>query len=272
MIDTLSVKKRDSMLSAAANGTNPAPNATLANNQIRIAANTISTSFLNGVHTFVFSPTMRYLLPNNASFSAQRTSSKPYIKGIAESYTLLPNDGSVWWHRRIVFASKRLYAEAVTGLAGNGVIQAQPDQSTTTTRKLRDMSSDPGSTGYSTLSTDLSVDIFHGIYTVDWVDPMRAKLDKTRITVLSDRLVTLKSGNDAPAPRIVKHYTSVNKTIVYQDEENGITMSVSPFSVTSKSGLGNIYVYDLFECPVPINTTTSTLTISTQQTLYWHEK
>lgn len=271
MINMLSKKKRDIMLSAAASGNNPAPDATLSGNTIRILANTVSSSFLSGIHTFVFCPAQRYLVPNNADFVAARTSTRPYYTGIAERYTLVPNDASLWWHRRVVFASKTLYAEAVTGLAGNGVIAAQSSATTTTQRKFRDMSSDAGAS-YSTLATALVTDMFAGIYTTDWNDPMRAKLDRARITVLSDRLTTVKSGNDSSCPRICRHYTSINKTVVYQDEENGVTMSVSPFSVTSKSGLGNIYVMDFFECPAPIGTTTSSLYVSSEQTLYWHEK
>lgn len=267
----MSRKKRDVMLSAAASGTNPPPNTGLTQNRIRLGAATISTSFLSGVHTFLFLPTQRYLVPNNASFVAARTASTCYLKGIAERYTLLPNDPSVWWHRRVVFATKVLYAEAVSSLAGNGVIAPQPDASTTTTRKFRDMSSDNGA-GYSTVATALATDIFEGVYTTDWVDPMRAKLDRTRITVLSDRLVQIKSNNDSPAPRIVKHWTPINKSIVYQDEENGTTMSVSPFSVNSKRGIGNVYVADFFECPVPNSTTTTTLTLDSEQTMYWHER
>lgn len=271
MIDMLSRKKRDTMLSIAAPGTNPQPNVTPSVPTIRINASTTTTTFLAGVHTFCFIPSQRFLVPNNADFVAARTSTRPYYVGLKERYTLVPNDASLWWHRRIVFASKTQYFESTVGLATNGVVAAQPDATTTTTRKFRDMSSDLSST-YSTVATALVTDIFLGIYTTDWNDPMRAALDKARITVLSDRLVTVKSNNDSPAPKICRHYTPIKKTLVYQDEENGNTMSVSPFSVNSKAGIGNIYVIDLFECPAPIGTTTSALTISSEQTLYWHEK
>lgn len=259
------------MLSAATSGKNPNPSSAFSANQIVLGAATTSTTFLPGVHTMVFVPTARFLIPNNGAFTAMRTSSSIFVKGLAETYTYLPNDSSVWWHRRIVFASKRVYAEDVSTIAA-GAIDAQDVASAVTYRKFRDMSSDPGSTGYSTLATNLVTDIFKGILTTDWLDPMRAGLDRTRITVLSDRLCQLRSGNDTACPRIIRHYTPVNKSIVYQDEENGTNMTVSQYSTDAKPGLGNIYVMDFIECPVPLGTTTSTLTVGSQQTLYWHEK
>lgn len=271
MIDKMSRKKRDTMLSVATTGKNPNPSSAFSANQIVLGAATTSTTFLPGVHTMVFCPTARFLTPNNGAFTAMRTSTSIFVKGLAETYTYLPNDSSVWWHRRIVFASKHVYAEDVSTIA-SGAIDAQDATNTPTYRKFRDMSSDPGSTGYSTLATNLVTDIFKGILTTDWLDPIRAPLDRTRITVLSDRLLQLSSGNDTARPRVIRHYTPVSKSIVYQDEENGTNMTVSQYSTDAKPGLGNIYVMDFVECPVPLGTTTSTITIGSNQTLYWHEK
>nr|QTE03668.1 MAG: capsid protein [Gemycircularvirus] len=273
MINTLSKKKRDTSMSAAASDeTNPGPEAPFTGLNVRVSAATGTNTLLPGVHSFLYVPTERFLAPNNAYYVAQRTASNPFYKGISETYTFLPNDSSVWWHRRIVFATKRRYEQEIEQLANGGYFAPGTSSTQNTRRKLRDMSMSDGLDGFEAIQANLIADVFRGVFNVDWFDSMRAALDKTRITVLSDRLTTIKSQNDSPAPRIVKHYTPINKTVVYADEESGQTMQPSQFSVESKTGLGNIYILDLVECPVPTDTTTTTVSFGSTQTVYWHEK
>jgi len=272
MINMLSKKKRDTMLSSAAAGTNPSPEDPPDGSSIVISAETGTTNVFPGVHSMLYNPSARQLTPQNATFIAQRTNTYCYYKGISERYTLLPNDNSVWWHRRIVFSTKRRYAEEDTVTAGSGTLAPAVTGTGITRRKFKDMSSSTGLDGFNVLLTFIQNDVFQGTFNIDWVDPMRAKLNREKITVHSDRMTTLRSGNDVSAPRITKHYTPINKTLVYSDVENGQTMSSSPYTVQSKPGIGNIYILDLFECPVPNDTTASTLNITSQQTVYWHEK
>lgn len=260
------------MLSAAPVATNAAPDAIVVlGQQATIRAATGVTNFLNGVHSFLNVPTYRTLSPNTGAFVAQRTAIDPYYVGLAERYSIIPLTANVWWWRRIVFASKRDFGGELQLATAIG---AQSSPGALTQRNFRDMSQVPGTTtnNYGQLLTNVITELYEGIFTVDWIDPMRAKLDNSRVTVINDRLRTVKSNNDFPGPKVYNTYVPIKKTVVYQDEENGTNMSVSPISVTSKRGLGNIYVLDLFEMPANASATTDTMQISSQQTLYWHEK
>nr|QTE03616.1 MAG: capsid protein [Gemycircularvirus] len=267
LTDKMATKKRDIMVSSAVTGTNPVPGGAASLNPIRINGATTNPS-ASGVHMMMFLPTYRYLQPNNAAYIAFRTSSRPYLKGIAETYSFLPNDGSVWYHRRIVVASKFVFTSDI-GASQSTSAQAGPGANSF--RRFTDLTGQ--TTGVYQTTWDLVQDqLFQGVKQTDWNDQMTAKVDNTRFTVLQDKRYALTSGNAAPRPYFRKHYVKIEKTIVYDDEENGTSISPSPYSVDSKPGIGNVYVFDLFEAPVPIDTVTSTLSISSTQTLYWHEK
>jgi len=152
----------------------------------------------------------------------------------------------------------------------NAAIGAEPASGDITRRVFRDMSY--GSTGpWQELAVTLIGLLFKGTIGVDWQDPMKAPLDKTRVNIHSDRFTSISSGNDVPRAKIVKHYTPIRKTLQYNDEENGTAVDVSPFSVDSKIGIGNIFVADFFHCPAP-SETTDEMTITTNSTYYWNER
>lgn len=273
MIDIMSKKKRDTMLSSSGSGVNPPPDAQPSSTSTILAAFTSSANLFGaGIHSLLFAPTQRALTPSNATFVAQRTSSQCYYKGFAETFSFTPNDNSVWWHRRIVFSTRRRYAEENIVTSGSGILAPAVTGTGISRRKFKDMSETTGLDGFSDIQALIVADVFRGTHNVDWEDPIRAKLETSRITVHSDRLTTLKSANDVSAPRVVKHYTPINKTLVYADLEQGQTMQSSPYAVNGKQGMGNVYILDLFECPVPNDTTTSVLNVSSQFTSYWHEK
>lgn len=262
----MSRKKRDVSLSVAAPGNNPAPTATPSGTGINIQAQSVSP-FLPGLHSFLYCPTYRFLSPNNADFVALRTSTKPYLKGLNERYDIIPSDSSVWYWRRIVFASKD--RQLVPTLIQSS-IGAQATAGATSTRPFRDQSGE--STGnYQTLISQLIDRVFVGVYTTDWNDVFTAKIDRTRITPISDKFRKITSQNQSPNPTIRRCYTPMNKTIVYDDEENGTSMSVSPMSTEAKPGIGDVYVWDLFQAPNAL-LATSGLNIANTSTLYWHEK
>lgn len=256
------------MLSAAATGTNPSPqNTTVPGQVLTINATTTNTSAAN-VHMIFFSPTYRFLVPNTYAYLAARTSTRPYIRGIAENYALVPNDSTLWYHRRIVVACKEVVGNtpAVSQVTG-----AQAIAGATSYRQMHDITGD-SSSAFSATWDFIQDQLFQGVKTTDWSDQMTAKVDNARFTVIADARYALSSANAASRPRFKKFWTPINKTIQYDDEENGTSITPSPFSIDSKPGVGNIFVLDLFEAPAPISTTTSTLSISSTQTLYWHEK
>jgi hypothetical protein len=62
----------------------------------------------------------------------------------------------------------------------------------------------------------------------------------------------------------------MNKTLVYDDDEAGGQTSQDYFSVSSKAGMGDYYVMDIFQCPN--GNGSDNLTVSPEATLYWHER
>lgn len=171
----MSKKKRDTMVSAAATGVNPAPTAgPVLSAPLVIKPGTTSTYF-PGVHALVFCPTYRWLQPSNAEYVAQRTSSRPFYKGFSESFEFIVNDGSQWYHRRIAFCTKDY---ALLPLLMRASVGAQETAASPTERIMRDMSGET-SGNYQQALTNLYGEIFEGIATTDWANPMTAKLDSS---------------------------------------------------------------------------------------------
>lgn len=257
------------MMSAAGDPVNPNPNSTTVDGPMIIDGTTVS-AYHGGYHMTLQCPSHRFLSPNNAAYLSYRTDTRPFIKGLSETYFLNPSDAAVWEHRRIVFATKSTFVAAV--LPNIGAQTAAGDASSR--RQFRDMSG--VTTGnYTTLQQQLYDIVFAGVDTVDWRNPMLAKTDKARIDVYSDVKYSIFSGNAVGRSKYKKFYTPINKTIQYDDEENGLAISPSAVSVQDKRGMGNIFVLDLFVVinpAVPGTPASSQLSISSQQTLYWHEK
>lgn len=270
MIDRMSTKKRDTMVSAATAGAFPPPS-TIPTSGTPLTMYNTSVDGTN-LHALLWCPTYRFLVPSNAAYEAFRTSSKPFIKGLSETYTMLPNDSSVWWHRRIVFSYKAPFSTT----AFMSAIGAQSNSTVNTSyRVMRDLSGETTGT-YQDAKVRVEDLLFQGTSGTDWTNAYSASLDRTRVNIISDTRTNLSSGNAAPKPRVVKRYVSINKTLVYDDDENGLSMTPSPLSVQTKQGMGNLFVYDMFFCPAPItpgsNAGATSMTLASSSTLYWHEK
>lgn len=269
MIDMMSVKKKDTMMSQAAVGINPNPNSTVVSGGLLITDTTTST-YHAGIHMTLQIPSYRFLVANNSAFKSFRTSTRPFIKGLFEQYQIAAADASVWEHRRIVWSSKDVYSATVA--ANIGAMSAQGDA--VSYRVFRDMSG-VTSGNYTDLQTRLYDVVFQGIDSVDWRTPFLAKVDRSRVNLLSDTKYQISTNNAVPRTKYKKFWTPINRTIQYDDEENGLNVSPSPISVSSKSGMGNIFVLDLFQCVNKDPATTAgnaVLQVSSSQTLYWHEK
>lgn len=259
----LSRKKRDTMLSAAFAGSNPSPESPV-NPGTPLVMN--QTNPNGRVHMTLANVSHRYLVPNNSSYTAYRTDTTTYVKGFAQTYTIIPSSSTCWWHRRIMFATKEIYSTVEIQQS----IGVQSFTGSTTNLPMRDLGNTTEGP-YDQLRNNVLGEIFSGTGGVDWISPFRAKTDRTRVTILSDRSFNYSSGNEAPKPRIIKTYDAINKSLVYSDVENGLSMTPSPLSVDSKRGIGNIYVVDFYFCPAP-DEAEDALTVSSQSTYYWHEK
>jgi len=264
LINVMSRKKRDSMLSGAFDGLNPSPESPVTGG---IALQMNQTNANGRVHMTFANVSHRYLVPNNAAYRAYRTDTRTYVKGFSQTYTIVPTSSSCWWHRRIMFASKELFT-TVEVQQSIGAQSFQGDSATVLRmRDLGNITEGP----YNDLRNAVLDRLFSGTGGIDWISPFRAKTDKTRVTVLSDRSFNYSSGNEVSKPVIRKVYDAINRTVVYDDDEDGLSMTPSPLSVDSKSGLGNIYLVDFFFCPAP-DDPDDALNVSSQATYYWHEK
>lgn len=258
-------KKRDTYLSGAGEGSNPDPS--LPVNAAQPFTIRAATTFgAQRIHATLYNATHRFLVPNNYNYASSRTATSTYVVGLKETYRFVPNNESVWWHRRIVFSYKS--AIGIPDIAQEMGVQASPQA--TTVRPFRDLSgsSDPN---WAAATTQVYGLVFQGEVGVDWQDPMKAKTDRSRVNIHSDKFTTLRSGNDTAAPALRNHYTPIKRSVVYDDREQGTSVIPSPFSVDSKLGLGNIFVFDLFHCPAPEDDGVD-MAISSNSTYYWHEK
>lgn len=267
LTNAMAKKKRDTYLSAAAPGSNPDP-ASVVNRGQSITLNQGTVLGTQRIHFTLYNATHRFLVPNNYAYAASRTATRTYAVGLKEVYRLIPNTNEVWWHRRVVFS----YKSALGPTSIQQDLGVQASAAAVTTRPFRDLSGETLSNGpYSTLAAQAYSYMFKGTSGVDWGDPMRAPIDTARINLHSDTFRKISSGNDVSNPRLARHYTRINRSVVYDDEENGTDVIPSPFSVDSKPGIGNIFVADFFHCPAP-GDPESSLEVSSSSTYYWHEK
>lgn len=195
-----------------------------------------------------------------ASDEATRTSSTCYMKGLREDCQITTSDGLPWQWRRICFTLKG------TALSSTQVTGYQLTEFGTQGVK-RVVNTAFGSTAVGAIQAL----VFRGQAGVDWSNLMTAPLDHTKINIKYDKFRSIKAGNDAGTIRDYKLYHPMNKNLVYDDDENGGKMTTSAFSTTSKPGMGDYYVIDLFQ-PRTGGTASSVLRFEPTATLYWHEK
>ena len=198
------------------------------------------------------------------SEQATRTSQSCYIRGLAERIEINTNDGTPWQWRRIVFRMK-----------GIRFFQAGQDETEDRLLYLRN-----GSDGYGRLVTDWSETsavstvnafVFKGRQGDDWTSPNEAHVDTQRVSVMYDKTVHIRTGNDSGVTRIYRRWHPVNKNLVYNDDEAGSTEETSHFSTEGKRGCGDVYVMDLFTCS-EFAPNTARMNFKPQAALYWHER
>jgi len=200
----------------------------------------------------------------------QRTRSDVFFVGAKEKISIRTNTSAAWRWRRIVFTHKGL----LPGFEFDDL--ARTFFQVTTASGLVEMQRPVVALPFP-LTASLYEYVFRGfgVNNVsapprDWVDPMTAPVDTTRILVMSDMVKTINSGNDAGIVRTFNMWHPVRKNINYADNENGGEMTSSPLSTTSRLGIGDIYVMDL----ITGNTEDAgdILDWLPTSTVYWHEK
>lgn len=198
--------------------------------------------------------------------SATRTSSTPYMVGLSERIEIQCNTGMPWQWRRICFTMKGP-SLVPTSTASSAVFSTNAETSNGWARMMNQVLGNPGQNPMY----GLMVPLFKGQVGSDWIDPMTAPTDNSRVTIKYDKIVTLASGNEDGFIRTYKRWHPMKQTIVYDDDETGGGTTVSVQSTEGKAGMGDYYVMDMFRARQG-SAVSDQLTVRPQSTLYWHEK
>ncbi|QCQ85163.1 capsid protein [Finch associated genomovirus 6] len=193
---------------------------------------------------------------------AARTSQSCYMVGLSEKIEVQCNTGMPWQWRRICFTSK----------GGSLVAQSTSFSVVTETsngfaRVMNQIAGNPALNPQYQLYTIL----MKGQVGTDWIDPITAPTDNSRVTIKYDKTITLASGNEDGFIRTYKRWHPMGKTLVYDDDELGGGTNPGQFSVDGKAGMGDYYVVDIFRARQG-STSSDQLSVRPQATLYWHEK
>lgn len=187
---------------------------------------------------------------------ATRTATTCFMRGVKERIEIQCSNGVPWQWRRICFTVKSLFLSVSSSfnvriLTSNGYA------------RVMNQVPNPG--------TQLYPMLFKGLNSSDWNDAMIAPVDTTRVTVKYDKTLTIASGNEDGCIRAYSRWHAMNKNLVYDDDELGAGEVTNDFSVTSKAGMGDYYIVDIFRARIGA-AATDQLSINPQATLYWHEK
>jgi hypothetical protein len=189
-----------------------------------------------------------------------RTSSTCYMRGLKEKITFSTNDATPWLWRRIVFYSKNPSLRASTTGAGNTFSPIQEN-----------------SAGYARVVNQPVIGgayddvIWKGTQNTDWDDFMTAPIDNRRVDLAYDKTISIAPGAQGGVYRSYNRWHPINKSIVFDDEEQGGVENQSSWSVLDKRGAGDMYVIDVFK-PGASLAGSSVLYFKPEATLYWHEK
>lgn len=215
-------------------------------------------------YAFLWCATARGMT-NSAASVGGRTVLDPFMVGLRETIEIQVTSGVPWQWRRICFRTKRDMTAALGNTANTGYYTPTSDGSA---RRTVSNLTGNRNTGEQYALYEL---LFQGQNDTDWVDPMVAKVDTTRMSIVSDTIKTLSSGNEAGIIRKFKRWYPMRKTLVYNGDESGSGVLSADFSTKDAPGMGDFYVVDLFRARYGAPAS-AVLTFSPQATLYWHEK
>lgn len=199
---------------------------------------------------YMWCPTYR----QNGATSAynRRGKTRTYFRGIKENVELfLPSACPLQW-RRIVVSSPLNVVNTVSYDTAN-VFQ----QGRTQTPQ------------FSSYFAFLEV-IMQGTFGIDYNNHFTAKIDTKRARVMYDKVRTISPKTTKGAIQKFKFWHPVNKSLIYDDEEEGGNINSSPWAVQSP-GNDNVYVIDLF-ANFNAALTTERARWAVQSTVYWHER
>lgn len=200
---------------------------------------------------------------------ATRTSTTCFMRGFKETLRIQTSSSIPWFHRRIAFCSKdvafRQYQGSDTPLNSTSVFLQNVARGYTRVWINSLVNNQP-----STDTTRLAI-LLRGSEGLDWDNIATAPLDNRRVDVKYDKTTVIRSGNERGTVVSRHYWHSMNKNLVYDDDEIADVTEGFSFSVKDKRGMGDFYVYDLFTVGTG-GGATDLLKIDSTSTLYWHEK
>lgn len=230
-------------------------------------------------YTMVYCPTARSSttdeIPN------QRNKSRVYWRGLKESIEIQVDNGTPWQWRRVCFTVKGAVGTYASLADTRPMFLPQFDSANNQARMylwsessngyVRPVNPLPGQVTSGSLGL-LYQRMFRGQFGQDWHDPMTAALDRQRLTIKYDKTISIAAGNESGAIRKFKRWHGMNSTLVYDEDESGGTNTTAPQSVTSKAGMGDYYVVDMFRSRFGTDTSKGMLMFHPSAQVYWHEK
>lgn len=230
----------------------------------------------NGHSISLFCPSAMDLVQNaggnnTIANQAERTATTIFMRGYQEKIRIQTSSGLPWFWRRIMFRAKRntftLFSPSDTPVQTNNGSPSFIDTSNGMGRLYLNLTINASNVTLFNIQDVL----FRGLVNKDWVDPQTAVIDTTRIDLVSDRRITIRSGNASGTVKDTSSWFPCNKNIVYDDDESGEAEASSYVSVLDKQGAGDMFICDIFT-PGTGSAATDLLQLTSTSTVYWHEK
>lgn len=191
------------------------------------------------------------------------------MRGFAENLRIQTSSALPWFHRRICFTIKGNSPFNIAQTGDTPINPTLPYVETSAGLERLWLNQTVNSMG-DTIAAQQDR-LFKGVRLQDWNDLIVAPVDTSRVTLKFDKTWVIKSGNQSGTLTSRKLWHGMNKTIVYDDDESGVAEASSHFSVDSRAGMGDYYVYDIFQ-PGIGGTATDLISVISNSTMYWHER
>nr|QTZ83248.1 MAG: capsid protein [Gemykolovirus] len=265
LLNITSRKKRDTLLTTTSSNSDGTTGAT-----VKLTGTTVNGQ--DGAF-FVFCPTARDLTTvagniGAVSQAASRTATSCYMRGFSEHLRIQTNSQAPWFHRRICFAARgSVFLGPSTGTGITPYRAYYDDAARGMTRHFLNSANNNTATFLDLMKSVL----FKGTYNQDWNDLITAPVDNTRVDLKSDKTYLYRSGNAVGIVKEHKLWYPMNKTLVYDDDENGDTEVSVYNSVTDKRGMGDYFIVDIIQSGEN-GGVSDLMRINATSSLYWHER
>lgn len=199
----------------------------------------------------------------NVFDSATRTASSCNIRGLRERISVETHGAASWYWRRIIF-----FMKGTDFLRDETDIPRIPyvfNNDHGTMRLVGSMGTDP------TFQNNILGLVFLGTEGNDWVDPISAKADKTRVRIAYDKTRKIASGNDFGTSKVYNLWHKVYKNLEYQDDQAGGREQAGLLSSFSEKSCGDMYVLDMFRNNRQASDQ-DWLDFTPEAQLFWHER